>query len=130
MPRWASLARQQAYAAFGAEFLDSVQGLATLKAFGQSVARARTLEAKGHRLFQSTMSVLGTNTLARGITDTGMAVGAALGLGWGALRVRAGEMELAALLGVGMPGAGRFRPPRELLPVVHRSVAGASAPPG
>src|SRR5205814_9017378 len=28
-----SLARQKAYSAFGAEFLDSVQGLATLKAF-------------------------------------------------------------------------------------------------
>ena len=36
-----STARQKAYAAFGAEFLDSIQGLATLKAFGQSAERAR-----------------------------------------------------------------------------------------
>src|SRR6266508_2793308 len=50
-----SLARQKAYAAFGAEFLDSVQGLATLKAFGQSGARERLLEEKGHALFDSTM---------------------------------------------------------------------------
>src|SRR5262245_60674191 len=35
-----STARQKAYAAFGAEFLDSVQGLGTLKAFGQSATRA------------------------------------------------------------------------------------------
>ena len=33
--------RQQAYAAFAAEFLDSIQGLATLKAFGQSRARGQ-----------------------------------------------------------------------------------------
>ena len=32
-------ARQTAYAAYGAELLDSVQGLATLKAFGQSAAQ-------------------------------------------------------------------------------------------
>src|SRR5438309_8803627 len=123
----ASIARQQAYAAFGAEFLDSVQGLATLKAFGQSGARARTLEAKGHRLFQSTMSVLGTNTLARGITDTGMAVGAALALGWGAFRVRAGEMELGALLVVLMLGVEVFRPLRELRVVLHQGMLGVSA---
>jgi len=42
--RWdqrASLARNHAYAAFGADFLDAVQGLSTLKAFGQSGARAQ-----------------------------------------------------------------------------------------
>src|SRR5262245_7710553 len=36
--------RQKAYAAFAAEFLDSIQGLATLKAFGQSKARGDRLE--------------------------------------------------------------------------------------
>src|SRR5262249_8754543 len=79
-----SLERSRAYAAFGAEFLDSIQGLGTLKAFGQSGARGQLLEAKGRALFQSTMGVLGTNTLARGITDTGIALGAAVALGWGA----------------------------------------------
>ena len=36
MDRARSMERSRAYAAFGAEFLDSVQGLGTLKAFGQS----------------------------------------------------------------------------------------------
>ena len=47
--RWdsqASLARNRAYAAFGADFLDAVQGLATLKAFGQSGERGRRLEER------------------------------------------------------------------------------------
>src|SRR5215831_3725379 len=38
-----SLARQDAYGAFAAEFLDSIQGLATLQAFGQSRTRLRLL---------------------------------------------------------------------------------------
>src|SRR4029450_320155 len=56
------------------------------------------------------MGVLGTNTLARGITDTGIAVGAAVALGWGAYRVRAGEMDLGALLIILMLGGEGFAP--------------------
>src|SRR5437773_2555073 len=122
-----SLARQKAYSAFGAEFLDSVQGLATLKAFGQSRARGRLLEEKGHALFHSTMGVLGANTFARGITDTGMAVGAAVALGLGAWRVQAGEMSLGALLVVLMLGIEVFRPLRELRVVLHQGMLGISA---
>ncbi len=125
-----SLERSRAYAAFGAEFLDSVQGLGTLKAFGQSAARGKLLEAKGKALFQSTMGVLGTNTLARGITDTGIAVGAAVALGWGAYRVRAGEMDLGALLIILMLGVEVFRPLRELRVLLHQGMLGISAAKG
>ncbi len=62
----ASLARQKAYSAYAADFLDSIQGLATLKAFGQSTARLKLLETRGWALFRSTMWVLGTNTLSPG----------------------------------------------------------------
>ena len=55
-----SLERGEAYKAFAAEFLDSVQGLATLKSFGQSTARARKLKDTAHALFKSTMWVLMT----------------------------------------------------------------------
>jgi len=122
-----SLARQKAYAAFGAEFLDSVQGLATLKAFGQSGARGRLLAEKGKALFESTMGVLGANTFARGITDTGMAVGAAVALGAGAWRVETGKMSLTALLVILMLGIEVFRPLRELRVVLHSGMLGLSA---
>ncbi|MEM7254543.1 MAG: ABC transporter transmembrane domain-containing protein, partial [Pseudomonadota bacterium] len=72
--------RQRAYANFAAEFLDSLQGLATLKSFGQSAARATLLADRARELFRSTMWVLASNSLARGITDTGIAVGAAVTL--------------------------------------------------
>src|SRR5207244_4113814 len=53
--RVASYARSRAYAAFGAELLDALQGLATLKAFGQSGERARPPGKKSHDLFPTHM---------------------------------------------------------------------------
>jgi ATP-binding cassette subfamily B protein len=131
--RWnsrASKSRKQTFGGFGAEFLDSVQGLATLKSFGQSGARARLLEEKAQALFKSTMWVLATNTLARGITDTGIAVGAAATLGIGAYRVASGDMSLEALLVILMMGIEVFRPLRELRTLVHQGMAGQAAAQG
>jgi ATP-binding cassette subfamily C protein CydCD len=128
--RWdsrASLARNRAYAEFGADFLDAVQGLATLKAFGQSGERARRLEERSRALFRSTMWVLGTNTLARGITDTGIALGAAAALALGAWRVAEGAMALPALLVILMLGVEVFRPLRELRVLLHQGMLGLSA---
>ena len=125
--RQASLARNRAYAAFGADFLDAVQGLATLKAFGQSSARGRALQQRAHELFRSTMWVLGSNTMARGITDTGIALGAAVALTLGAWRVSTGAMSVPALLVILMLGVEVFRPLRELRILLHQGMLGLSA---
>lgn len=122
-----SLARAKAYAAFAAEFLDSVQGLATLKAFGQSHARARLLAEKAHEVFRSTMWVLATNSLSRGITDTGIAVGAAAGLALGAYRVGQGAMGLEALLVILLLGIEVFRPLRDLRAMLHDGMLAEAA---
>ena len=125
-----SVRRQHAYSAFAAEFLDAVQGLATLKAFGQGEARGRLLAARAHEVFRTTMWVLATNTLTRGITDTGIAVGAAVALGFGVYRVSEGTMEIAALLIVLMMGIEVFRPQRELRELLHQGMNGQSAAQG
>jgi len=122
--------RQDAYATFAAEFLDSIQGLATLKSFGQSGARADMLAFKARDLFQRTMWVLGTNVLARGITDCSIAIGAAAALTVGAFQVEAGEMALAELLVVLMMGVEIFRPMRDLRTVLHQGMVGMSAAQG
>ncbi len=122
-----SLARQRAYSAFGAEFLDALQGLGTLKAFGQSAARAALLAERSRELFRATMGVLGTNTLARGITDVGIALGAAIALGWGVHRVRSGAMPLETLLVILMMGVEVFRPLRDLRVLLHQGMLGLSA---
>jgi ABC-type transport system involved in cytochrome bd biosynthesis fused ATPase/permease subunit len=122
--------QQEAYASFAAEFLDSIQGLATLKAFGQSKARADALEVKAHDLFRRTMWVLATNVLSRGITDSSIACGAAAALALGAFRVEAGSMELSALLIILMLGVEIFRPMRELRNVLHQGMVGMAAAQG
>jgi len=125
-----SLDRQRAYATFAAEFLDSIQGLATLKAFGQSKARGDHLDREAKNLFQRTMWVLATNVLARGITDSAIACGAAAALALGAFRVEAGAMDLSALLIILMLGIEIFRPMRELRTVLHQGMVGMSAAQG
>jgi thiol reductant ABC exporter CydC subunit len=125
-----ALSRQKAYAAFAAEFLDSIQGLATLKAFGQSTARADKLEIDSRNLFQRTMRVLATNVLARGITDSAIACGAAAALALGAWRVESGTMALSSLLIILMLGIEIFRPMRELRSVLHQGMVGMSAAQG
>lgn len=120
-------ARSAAYSEFASELLDSIQGLATLKAFGRSRERAASLETKAHALFQATMWVLGANTLARGISDTMIALGAAAALALGAYRVDAGAMDLTALLMILMVGIEMFRPMRDLRTVLHEGMVGLSA---
>ena len=125
-----SIERRRAYGAFAAELLDSIQGLATLKAFGQSKPRADTLAVRARDLFRSTMWVLATNSLGRGITDSSIAVGAAAALGVGAFRVAAGDMELSALLVILMLGVEVYRPMRDLRTVLHQGMNGLSAAQG
>jgi thiol reductant ABC exporter CydC subunit len=131
--RWdsaSSLRRRDAYKAFAGEFLDAIQGLATLKAFGQSKARGILLGERAHEVFRSTMWVLATNSLTRGITDTGIAVGAAATLAVGAYRVSDGETSIAVLLMVLMAGVETFRPQRDLRTLLHDGMVGLSAAEG
>ena len=107
-----------------------MQGLPTLKAFGQSGAYGRMLADKARALSDSTFLVLGTSILTRGITDLGCAFGAAAALALGAYRVRYGEMSLEALLIVLMAGTEIFRPLRELRTVLHQGLTGQAAAAG
>ena len=128
--RWdakSSMRRSKAYRGFAAEFLDSVQGLATLKAFGQSTERGRLLAERAHEVFRSTMWVLATNSLTRGLTDTGIAVGSAAVLAFGAWRVVDGQMSLDVLLVVLMMGIEVFRPQRDLRALLHNGMMGRAA---
>ena len=76
------------------------------------------------------MRVLATNVLARGITDSAIACGAAAALALGAVRVESGGMGLSALLIILMLGVEIFRPMRELRTVLHQGMVGLSAAQG
>ncbi len=127
LDRRASLARSKALDEFGEDFLDAVQGLPTLKSFGQGKTWGRRLADRARRLSDSTFWVLSISLLTRGISDLGVALGAALALTLGAWRVSSGDMSIEALLIILMAGTEIFRPLRDLRSVLHRGMLGQSA---
>jgi ATP-binding cassette subfamily B protein len=122
-----SIAQRLSLKNFGAEFLDAIQGLATLKAFGQSTAYGRMLADKARQLSAATMRVLATSLITRGVIDVGIAVGAAAALALGVYRLTHGMMTLQALLIVLMSGTEVFRPLRDFRTVLHDGLAGQAA---
>ena len=123
--RWnrdSSYRRRQSYGDLGSDFLDSVQGLATLKAFGQSKTRGRALAQRAHHLYKSTMGVVAANGATSGASIFFMTTGAAIALAVGAVRVSGGDMELRPLLIVLMLGVEVFRPMRELTNLYHQGM--------
>ena len=131
--RWnrrSSIERRQAYGTLGADFLDSVQGLATLKAFGQSRTRGELLARRARHLYTRTMKVLAANQATGALTLFGISAGAAVALGWGTVRVSDGDLELRTLLIVLMLGVEVFRPMRELVYLYHEGVMAIAASQG
>src|ERR1700730_7483575 len=122
--------RHEAMKGFASEFLDAVQGLPTLKAFGQSTAYGRRLGERARQMPAATMPVLSTSVLPRGITDCAVAIGAAAALALGVWRVANGLMTIEALLIVLMAGTEVFRPLRDLRAVLHQGMVGQSAAAG
>src|SRR5213079_1651191 len=123
-------ARHEAMKGFGSEFLDAVEGLPTLKAFGESTSYGRRLAERARVLSDTTMRVLSTSVMTRGITDAGVAIGAAAALALGVWRVANGLMTIEALLIVLMAGTEVFRPLRDLRAVLHQGMVGQSAAAG
>jgi ATP-binding cassette, subfamily B, bacterial len=122
-----SLQRRKAYSSLGADFLDGIQGLATLKTFGQSRARGLLLAEHARELYRGTMAVLVANCATGGLTLFLISAGAALALATGALRVEAGQLPLQTLVIVLMLGVEVFRPLRELAALYHRGMVATSA---
>ena len=128
--RRSSHGRHGALKSFGSEFLDGVQGLPTLKAFGQSAAYGRRLAERARELCDSSLRVISIGVMTRGITDSGVAIGAAAALSLAAWRVSHGLMSIQALLIVLMAGTEVFRPLRDLRMVLHQGILGQSAAAG
>ena len=123
-------ARRKAYGDLGADFLDSVQGLATLKAFGQAKRRGELLAVRARALFRTTMKVLAADGLSGAATVLGISAGASVALVWGGIRVNDGLMELQTLLIILMLGGEVFRPLRELVALYHQGMASMAAAEG
>jgi ABC-type multidrug transport system fused ATPase/permease subunit len=122
-----TLRRVRSFKAFGEDFLDALQGLPTLKAFGQSAAFGDRLAQKARQLAESTLFVLQASLMSRALTDLAIAGGAAAAIALGAWRVSHGEMTIEALLIVLMAGTEVFRPLRDLRSLLHRGMMANAA---
>src|SRR5262249_15371360 len=83
--------RRTAYGALSADFLDSMQGISTLKIFGQSRAWGSTLAERAHQVYRATMRVLAVNLMSHGIGTFGITAGTASAPRWGGLKRTQGE---------------------------------------
>ena len=125
-----NVARRDAYGALGADFLDSVQGLGTLKAFGQSKVRGELLARRARDLFRTTMKVLAADGVSGAATTLGVSAGAVAALVWGGVRVNDGDLDLRSLVIILMLGGEVFRPLRELVGLYHQGMAAMSSAEG
>ena len=114
--------RRASYGAFGADFLDSIQGIGTLKIFGRSRSQGESLAARARHLYRTTMGVLAVNMVSVGVTTFGILGGTACALAWGALKVSDGDLEIRSLIVILIMGAEIFRPTRELMILYHQGI--------
>jgi thiol reductant ABC exporter CydD subunit len=119
--RWAQLARM------GAHFLDMIQGLPTLKLFGQSQAQAAGIEEVSERYGRSTMDVLRVAFQSSLVLDLAATMGVALvAIEIGTrLLLRTLPFERAVFLLLLAPEF--FLPLRQLALARHARLAGQSA---
>lgn len=125
-----SRARRNAYGALAADFLDSVQGLATLKAFGQAKRQGQLLARRARELYRTTMGVVAVDGASNGATILGIAAGSTAALVLGGYRVNDGSLELSILVIVLMLGGEIFRPLREMAQLYHQGMTAMSSAEG
>ena len=122
-----SLQMRTAQNELSAEFLDAMQGLPTLKVFGQSGRWGERLAQRSRQVFRTIMHVLAVNIGTTGVTMLGITAGSAVALTWGAVRVEQGDLELRPLLVTLMLGVEVFRPLQQLTRVYHQGMLGSAA---
>jgi len=122
--------RRAAYGVLSADFLDSMQGISTLKIFGQSRAWGRTLAERAHQVYRATMRVLAVNLMSHGLGTFGITAGTASALAWGAFKVTNGDLDLRALVVLLLLGAEVFRPMREMIVLYHQGFLAMAAAEG
>ncbi|AOY77639.1 ABC transporter ATP-binding protein [Clostridium formicaceticum] len=117
----------QAFAVLNAQFLDSMQGITTLKAFNASKRRGRELERDSRDLFQQTMNHLKISLLKTGIVGLATTSGSVFAIGLGALFVAKGELLLSQLFILLFLCREAFRPIDELNRYYHQGFMGITA---
>ena len=120
----------RAYTDLNAQFVDSMQGMVTLKAFNASERRGRILQDAALALYRATMAQLSISMIRNGVVGLAMSAGVAMAVAVGAFQVAGGALTLAGLLVVLFLSWECFRPLVELDSYWHKGYMGVSASTG
>ena len=120
----------RAYTDLNAQFVDSMQGMVTLKALNASERRGRVLQDAALALYRATMAQLSISMIRNGVVGLAMSAGVAMAVAVGAFQVANGALSLAGLLVVLFLTWECFRPLVELDAYWHKGYMGVSASTG
>ena len=120
----------RAYTDLNAQFVDSMQGMVTLKALNASERRGRVLQDAALALYRATMAQLSISMIRNGVVGLAMSAGVAMAVAVGAFQVADGALSLAGLLVVLFLTWECFRPLVELDSYWHKGYMGVSASTG
>ncbi len=120
----------RAYSDLNAQFVDSMQGMVTLKALNASERRGRVLQNAALALYRATMAQLSISMIRNGVVGLAMSAGVAMAVAVGAFQVADGVLSLAGLLVVLFLTGECFRPLVELDSYWHKGYMGVSASTG
>ncbi len=123
-------AHWNAYRELNAQFLDTMQGMSTLKAFNAADRRGAQLHHDAVRLYRSTMHHMAISLISTGITGLGMTAGSALVVGVSALRLSQGAITVPQLFAILFLGYECLRPLDPLLAYWHQALMGLAGAKG
>lgn len=116
-----------AYADLNSEFIDSMMGMTTLKAFNAAGRRGRQLARRSVHLLESTLNQLKLSLGETGVSAAIMVLGPAIGLALGINAVSRGEIQTTDLFMITLLSAEIFRPLRDLANLWHSGFMGLAA---
>lgn len=118
-----SRARRAASNAMAAEFLDTLQGMVTLKAFGASASRRRSLARRSEELCTRMVNEMAVVLVRGGIFAVVILGGIAVTTAIAAVRVAHGELAVSTLFVALFLAREALRPVGELAAAFHASYA-------
>lgn len=119
----------EALSAAGAQFLDLLEGLTTLRLFGQSAAQKRAVDAAGGAFAQASLKVLRVAFLSAFALELTATLSIAFVAVSVSLRLLAGQMELGRAFFLLLLAPLFYEPLRSLGAAFHSAVAGSAAAP-
>ncbi|WP_187414855.1 ABC transporter ATP-binding protein/permease [Nonomuraea sp. PA05] len=111
----------------GADYLDVLQGMTTLKAFGVSRERGRELARESHEFYRASIGFVAVANLRTGAMGLLSVAGVSLAIGLGAVRLATGQLDVLGLLLVLLLAREAFRPLEELQKAYHSAYPAISA---